>query len=58
MKKKELELFLETVPDFTHPKPWLEQYQTPSSIASDMLFIAYGFEQHDPAWFPESWSFC
>jgi putative methylase len=45
MKKKELELFLETIPDFTQPKPWLEQYQTPSSIASDILFIAYGF--HD-----------
>jgi putative methylase len=45
MKKKELELFLETVPDFTNPKPWLEQYRTPSSIVSNILFIAYGF--HD-----------
>jgi len=47
MKKKELELFLEKVDKFSSPKPWLEQYKTPSSIAADLLFIAYGF--HDIA---------
>jgi len=45
MKKKELEIFLENVENFSSPKPWLEQYKTPSSIAADLLFIAYGF--HD-----------
>jgi len=44
MKKKELELFLEGVYNFSSPKPWLEQYKTPASIASDMLFLAYGFQ--------------
>jgi putative methylase len=42
MKKKDLELFLSTIPDFTYPKPDLEQYKTPSAIAADMLFLAYG----------------
>ena len=44
MKKKELELFLEKVPDFSHPKPNLEQYKTPAPIAADMLFQAYSQE--------------
>jgi putative methylase len=43
MKKKQLEIFLQQVPSFQQPKAPLEQYQTPAPIASDMLFIAYGF---------------
>jgi len=35
---------LEGVYNFSSPKPWLEQYKTPASIASDMLFLAYGFQ--------------
>lgn len=45
MKKKEVELFLENVEGFSSPKPWLEQYKTPSFLAADLLFLAYGF--HD-----------
>ena len=45
MKKKELELLLEKVEMFSSPKPNLEQYKTPASIAADLLFLAYGF--HD-----------
>ena len=45
MRKKELELFLETIPDFSNPTPSLEQYKTPAFIAADVLFLAYGF--HD-----------
>lgn len=44
MKKKDLEIFLEKVPSFSHPKPGFEQYKTPATIASDILFQAYGFE--------------
>lgn len=44
MKKKDLEIFLEKVPGFSHPKPGFEQYKTPATIASDILFQAYGFE--------------
>lgn len=43
MKKKELEIFLEKIPKPVNPKPNLEQYMTPSVIASDILFIAYQF---------------
>ena len=42
MKKKDLELFLSSIPDFVHPKPDFEQYMTPADIAADMLFFAYG----------------
>lgn len=41
MKKKQLEMFLQKIPNFTQPKPFLEQYQTPATIASDVLFFAY-----------------
>ena len=41
MKKKQLEMFLQQTPNFPHPQPSLEQYQTPASIASDVLFFAY-----------------
>jgi putative methylase len=41
MKKKDLEMLLQTIPQFDNPKASLEQYSTPSVIASDVLFIAY-----------------
>ena len=44
MKKKDLEIFLEQVPDFSDPKPGFEQYKTPATIASDILFQAYASE--------------
>lgn len=40
MRKKELEIALESLEGFTDPDPSLEQYPTPSSIASDVLFAA------------------
>jgi putative methylase len=41
MKKKDLEMRLQRVKNFIDPDPSLEQYMTPSVIASDILFIAY-----------------
>jgi putative methylase len=41
MKKKDLEMRLQKVKNFIDPDPSLEQYMTPSVIASDILFIAY-----------------
>ncbi|MDD4185614.1 MAG: METTL5 family protein [Candidatus Methanomethylophilaceae archaeon] len=41
MRKKELEISLESLLGFDDPDPSLEQYPTPSSIASDVLFSAY-----------------
>jgi len=41
MKKKELEIFLQKIPDFEKPKPGLEQYVTPASIVADIIFIAF-----------------
>ncbi|MDR0778089.1 MAG: METTL5 family protein [Methanomassiliicoccaceae archaeon] len=41
MKKKDLEIRLQKVKNFIDPDPSLEQYMTPSVIASDILFIAY-----------------
>jgi len=41
MKKKDLEIRLQRVKDFIDPDAALEQYMTPSAIASDILFIAY-----------------
>jgi putative methylase len=40
-KKKQLEIFLEKVPQFTSPDPKLEQYKTPAPVAADILFNAY-----------------
>lgn len=39
-KKVELELFLEKIPRFTKPNKILEQYVTPSKLASKMLWDA------------------
>ena len=41
MKKKDLEIFLEKVPNFPDPKINLEQYKTPASIAADILYQAF-----------------
>jgi putative methylase len=41
MKKKDLEMLLQTIPPFDRPKASLEQYSTPSVIASDIIFMAY-----------------
>jgi putative methylase len=41
MKKKDLEMLLQTIPPFDKPKASMEQYSTPSVIASDLLFTAY-----------------
>ncbi|MCL2607711.1 MAG: METTL5 family protein [Methanomassiliicoccaceae archaeon] len=41
MKKKDLEIRLQGMKDFNDPDPTLEQYMTPSAIASDILFTAY-----------------
>ncbi len=41
MKKKDLEMGLQRVANFIDPDPSLEQYMTPASIASDILFDAY-----------------
>jgi len=41
MKKKDLEIRLQGMANFTNPDPVLEQYMTPAPIASDILFTAY-----------------
>lgn len=41
MKKKELEMLLQKIPDIPNPSPNLEQYSTPAPVASDILFNAY-----------------
>ena len=41
MKKKDLEISLQSLGTFRDPKVQLEQYPTPSVIASDILFSAY-----------------
>ena len=41
MKKKDLEIRLERVRPFENPSAALEQYPTPATIASDILFAAY-----------------
>lgn len=40
MKKKRLEIFLEGLEKFSHPKAHLEQYITPSNIAAEFLTYA------------------
>ncbi|MEF8832455.1 MAG: METTL5 family protein [Candidatus Thermoplasmatota archaeon] len=41
IKKKDLEIKLEKIPSHPNPQADLEQYSTPSSIASALLFRAY-----------------
>ena len=41
MKRKDLEIALQKVLPFPVPRPDLEQYLTPATIAADLLFSAY-----------------
>lgn len=41
MRRKHLEMFLQRIPPIRAPKPQLEQYNTPASLAADILFMAY-----------------
>jgi len=41
MKKKNLEILLQKVPDYKKPSPILEQYLTPADIAADIIFTAH-----------------
>jgi len=43
MKKKQLELLLQKIPPPINPKPHLEQYMTPATIASDIIYLAHQF---------------
>lgn len=40
-KKKQLEMAIDSIPSHPNPKVDLEQYSTPSQIASDLLWNAY-----------------
>ncbi len=40
MKKRKLEMILERLEGFSSPNPSLEQYQTPATIASELLYSA------------------
>ncbi len=41
MRQRELEMFLQRVPNFSEPKAKLEQYMTPPAICADILYIAH-----------------
>ena len=41
ISKKELEILLSKIATFEKSKPELEQYQTPSAIAADILWTAF-----------------
>ena len=43
MKKKQLEILLQKIPDFEKPLPELEQYITPATIAADIVFNAHQY---------------
>ena len=43
MKQKDLEIILQKVPTYESPNPFIEQYMTPSNIAADIIFTAFGF---------------
>lgn len=40
-RKKQLEMFLQKVPDFVNPQASLEQYQTPAVIVADIIYDAF-----------------
>ena len=42
MKQRELEMTLQSLRSYDHPDPGLEQYQTPPTIAADVLYTALG----------------
>jgi len=39
--KKDLEILLESVPTYSNPKAYLEQYVTPSPLAAEILWYAF-----------------
>jgi putative methylase len=41
MKKKQLEMLLQDLEEFSSPLPELEQYSTPAFVAAEILHIAY-----------------
>lgn len=41
LKKKQLEIFLQQVPTFHTPVASLEQYHTPASLVSDIIYTAF-----------------
>ena len=41
MRKRDLEIRLQSVRNFADPDPALEQYMTPATMAADILFTAY-----------------
>jgi putative methylase len=41
MRKKDIEILIEMIPKFSSPDEKLEQYVTPSHIASDMVWTAF-----------------
>ncbi|MHC1602504.1 MAG: METTL5 family protein [Methermicoccaceae archaeon] len=41
MRKRELEIVLEGLEGFSHPKLYLEQYPTPASIAAQIVHLAH-----------------
>ena len=41
MRKRDLEIRLESIEGFSEPDPALEQYMTPAAIAADILYTAY-----------------
>ena len=41
MRKRDLEIRLQSVRNFADPDPVLEQYMTPATMAADILFTAY-----------------
>ncbi|MCJ7444115.1 MAG: METTL5 family protein [Methanotrichaceae archaeon] len=41
MKKKQLEIQLESLESFPSPVPELEQYSTPAPVAAEMLYLAH-----------------
>ncbi len=41
MRKKNLEIILQELHDFTNPKVEFEQYTTPGRVAAEILFMAY-----------------
>ncbi|MFO8110054.1 MAG: METTL5 family protein [Thermoplasmata archaeon] len=44
LRKKDLEIWLEHIPPHKNPDPRLEQYSTPATVAADILFTAYTFD--------------
>jgi len=41
LKKRHLEMLLESIPGYVSPRVSLEQYRTPAPIAADVLWLAY-----------------